>query len=586
MKRQQAWILAALAAALALGLTACGGGSSAGSSSQNGTANVAITDGPSDEFQHVWVTITEIAFHTDPNAVWSASDATWIKFALPSPVTVDLTALNNGALNNLFTNLSLPSGTYRQIRFLLDPANANLDTSAYDTKDSNGNPLQYNEQVEYLNPNNSWAVTEAPLEIAYPTQGIQLTGTFNLTAGSTLDLAVDFDLEHSIVAFVHGSDTYFTMRPNLAYFDMANVGAITGTINPALLCGTAQEIAALEGSTTQNCAFNLVVKAELLSSDGSRHYVARQTTIDPTTGSFTLYPLATQDASGNAITSYDVLIRGRDMETILVTGVPVSAGTAPGGTGAAAPTVVQSTDITPTINTGEYTAQFASALSPLTSGYAVFQQTLPLSGAVPYEVRFRNTDPFTGEFRNPIPLQGASSSLHVAAYDGGDTLSFTSYTPQEGAGAFTVADNEVAYYTLSSGTVMPAPSSGTTQTFTPGVPTLDSGVQLGSASFNLTFTGISSDNSCELVIVRFATIVDSDKTDCTSILSGSTAAQRSGSFTVSGLPAEEPGTYYYAYVRIWNSSSPYSSLKLVPLDGMIDLRTATTQSINGTIPGA
>jgi hypothetical protein len=580
-------IFPALGAAVALALTACGGGGGGGATAPTspapaatGVVNVQLTDGPGDEFQHVWVTIVSIAFHTSPNQVWSATDSSWVKFTLPAPVTIDLTTLNNGTLDNLFAGLSLPTGTYRQIRFFFDGAENSLATSAFDTDDSNGAALQWNDQVEYLDGRNNWAITEAPLEIAYPVQGMQLLGTFEVTAGSTLDLAVDFDLEHIIVPFNHGGSTYFTMKPDLHYYDLSKVAAITGQVNPAQLC---QSVSA-EISQTTTCAYNLIVKAELLTADGSRHAVARETSVDPVTGNFTLYPLATSDASGNAIASYDVLIRGREMETLLVTGVPVTAGTAPGGTGSAAPTQLQSTAIVLTTNSGEYTAQFASPLAPLSSGYAIFQQTLPGSGAVPYEVRWRNADPYLGTFRNPIPLQGATSSIHLAPYNSGNTLAFTSVVPAEGQGAFTVADNEVAYYTLSSGTVMLPPGSGTAQTFAPGVPALDSGVASGTITVNLSFSGIVNDNSCALGIVRFGQIIDTDETDCSAILAG--GGTTTGSFTLTGIPAGEPGTYYYAYVRIWDSAHPFATRKTVDLPGFIDLRSSTTATLNGSVPGA
>jgi hypothetical protein len=582
--------LTAAAVAAAFGLSACGGGGGGGSGSATtptGTVNLQVTDGPSDEFQHVWVTITSVAFHTDPNAVWTAGDASWQTYALAQPVTVDLSALSNGALDTVFSGLSLPAGSYRQIRLFLAPADGSLQPSAFDTLDSNGNPLATNDQVEYLDGASNWAVTEAPLEIAYPTQGIQLLGSFNVTAGAALQLAVDFDLEHIIVPFNHGGMTYFTMRPNLKYYDMSQVGAITGSINPALLCRTV----AAATAAAPGCAYNLIVKAELLSPDGSRHYVARETTVDPATGNFTLYPLATQDASGQAIGSYDIVIRGREMETMLVTGVPVSLGTQPGGTGPAAPTVIQSTAITPVLNSAEYTAQFASPLSPLSSGYAIFQQTLPVSASsaspVPYEIRWRNTDPFLGSFRNPIPLQGATSMLHLAAYNGGQTLTFSAVAPQEGQGAFTVADNEAAYYTLSAGTVMSPPTApATTTRFTPGAPALAAGVQSGTLQVNLAFNGIVNDDSCAFVLARFATIIDADVTDCTAILASGAGTQRSGSFTLGGVPAGEPGTYYYAYVRIWNSADPFHSRQILPLDGFVDLRQATSRTLSGSLTGS
>jgi hypothetical protein len=578
-----------LAGALGLGaalvLVACGGGGgSPGVTGQptqlTGTMNIAITDGPSDEFQHVWVTINAISFHTDPNASWSATDATWYTTTLPAPVTLDLTALSNGVLNNLFSGIALPPGTYRQIRFFLTSAEAGLTSSAMATKDSNGAALQWNDQVEYLI---GAASAEAPLEIAYPVQGIQLVGTFVLAAGSTLNLAVDFDLEHSVVPFRHDGMTYFTMRPTLHYYDMSQAAAIVGQVNPAALCQTV----AAAISQASSCAFNLIVKAELLTADGSRHFVARETTVDPKTGNFVLYPLATQDLIGNPIAYYDVLIRGREMATMLVTSVVVTPGTSPTGTGAAAPAAVQVGAVLPVPST-EYAAQFAAPLAPLTSGYAIFQQTLPGTGNVPYEVRWRNTDPFTGEFLNPIPLQDANSMFYFAPWNNGNTLNFTSVAPAEGAGAFSVAQNENAYYTLSPDAVMLPPASGTQQTFMPGTPSLVSGVQSGSVMVNLSFSGISVDNKCEFVLVRFASIVDTY--DCSSML-GTNSGMNSGSFTLTGIPAGASGAnvlgaYYYAYVRLWETGHGVLTRRIVPIPGFINLINTGSATVNASIVGA
>ena len=591
MNKRSTWHAGAATCAsfiVTLSLAACGGGgnSSGGSApTPTGAVSVKVTDGPSDEFQHVWVTFTAIAFHTDPNATWNPADASWKTTTFVNPVTLDLTMLNNGTLNTLLTGMNLPIGTYRQIRFLLDGPDAPLAASALATRDSNGAALQWNDQVEYL-ANGSTTPLESPLEIAYPTQGIQLAGTFNVTQNSTLTLAVDFDLEHDIVAFNHDSMTYFTMRPNLHYYDMSQVAAITGTVDPARLC---RSIAAAVSQTTP-CAYNLIAKAELLTPDGRRHFVARATSVDPITGTFTLYPLATKDASGNAIASYDVLIRGREMETMLVQAVPVTAGSAPAGTtGALPPTSLQSGPIGVTLNSGEYTAQFASALNPLTSGYAIFQQTPTVAGAVPYEVRWRNTDPFTGTFRDPIPLQGATSMLHVAPYNGGNALSFLGETPVEGAGAFIVADNETAYYALSAGAVMlPPVPPATTQIFAPLAPTLDTGVQSGTLNVTLDFSGINVDNNCEMVLARFAAIIDTF--DCSAYLS-SNGGPNTGMFALNGVPAGDAaasvaGAYYYAYVRLWQTGHGRVTRKIVPLPGFIDLRSATSATVNGSVPGA
>ena len=200
-------------------------------------------------------------------------------------------------------------------------------------------------------------------------------------------------------------------------------------------------------------------------------------------------------------------------------------------------------------------------------------------------MRWRNADPFSGTFRNPIPLQGATSSLHLAPYNSGNTLVFSPVTPVEGAGAFTVAENEVAYYALGAGPVMQPVAAGSVQTFVPGVPTLVAGVQSGTVAVDLSFSGINVDNNCELVLARFAAIVDTY--DCSSLLSNTTPAL----FSLTGVPAGSagtpvPGAYYYAYVRLWSTATPKQSRKIVPLPGFIDLRSTNSAPLNGSVPGA
>jgi hypothetical protein len=533
---------------------------SAASSNTKGQVNLALTDGPSDNFNHVWVTVSAVSFHTSATEVWSASDATWQTVTLPAPVTIDMAALNNGTLNNLFAGMALPNGTYRQIRLFFAGPDAALTASAQATMDDEATPqpLQWNDQVEYTNSRGT--VEEAALEMAYATQGVQLLGTFAVNSGTPLNLAVDFDLDKIIVPFRFNDMTAFTMRGNLAYFDLNQSGAVTGTVDPSALCPSGQPAA--------TCAYNLFVHAELLSSDGARHYAARTTSINPATGQFTLFPLPAVDANGNALT-YDVVIRGRNMNTMLVTGLAPVAGSTP----ASGAIQVQSSLLEPTITADEYAAQFSSALQPLTSGWSIYQQTLP--GGVPYEVRWGNTDPLVGTLFSPIKLEVAP--LLVAPYNGGAALGFNPVTPVEGLGGYNVATNDVAYYTLSSNTLINAPAVGavsTTVSFAPPSPTLDASVQNGTISGTITVSGTGSYDHASLVLARFASIVTA--TDVSAALTGS------GSFTLSSIPsgsaaAPVPGAYYYAYLVFYNAGSGKRGL-IVPIPNFIDLRTTNSVS--------
>jgi hypothetical protein len=539
-------------------LAGCGGGSSSTSATTpTGVVNVTLTDGPGDEYDHVWITVKAISFHTDSNITWNKSDATWKTTTLATPVTLDMANLTNGALNQVFTGMNLPVGSYKQIRLFL----AGFDDALTSSASAAG--LTYNDQIDYTD--NS-VVHHVPLEIAYPVQGLQLNGNFNVTEGSTLNLAVDFDLEHDLVRFKHGTEFHFTMKPNLHYFDLNQSGAITGNIDPAQLCVS---------SVSSSCAYNMIVKAEILSADGTRHFDTRATTVKPD-GSFTLYPLP----SG---ASYDVLIRGRNMETMLVKGVVAPAGSTP--TSGAAVLSTAATPIPLTINTSEYFANFSAPLSP-TSGYAIFQQTLPGTNEVPYEVRWRNTNPFTGVLEGAVAL--AYGPLHVASFSSGTALTFSNVTPQEGDGGYSVVTRSLplAYYDLSSPVVLAVqPTTATAATpylFTPPLPTLTSSVVAGTVSGNITQTTHGMYDSGYLVLSRFANIVHT-------VDISATLAANSGTYSVtlpagtSGAPV--PGAYYYGYLRVWNSAAPKLSTRVIPINGMIDLRnTNAVTGMNVTLP--
>ncbi len=232
---------------------------------------MSLTDGPGDDYDHVWITVKAISFHTNPNQVWSSSDASWQTTILPAPVTLDLASLTNGGLDPVFAGMHLPVGSYKQIRLFLAGDGDPLTASAQNVSPT---ALQYNDQVDYTDANGT--VHHVPLEIAYPVQGIQLLGTFNVATGSTLNLAVDFDLEHDLVRFIHGTganeEYYFTMKPNLRYFDLDQSGAIAGYVDPSSLCTTTTGV-------QSTCAYNMIVKAEILSADQSRHVDTRATTV-------------------------------------------------------------------------------------------------------------------------------------------------------------------------------------------------------------------------------------------------------------------------------------------------------------------
>ena len=539
-------------------LAACGGGGAGTSAppaaAATGLVSVSVTDAPSADFDKVWVTIREIRFHKLDFA--HPDDRDWLRYPLAQPVTVDLAQLANGNLAAVFDNLQLPVGTYRQIRLMLVDDDAVLVSSAQSAG------LQFNDQVNYTDANGTARV--APLELGGVREGIGVFGTFTVTAGKTLRLVLDFDIDHDVVRFPDfgssNSSVAFTLKPGLRYFDLDTSAAIVGRVDPASLASTANP----------NGAFNLVIKAEELAPDGSRRVVARATTIRPD-GSCTLFPLHVP--ASTASKPFDVLIRGRNMATTIVRNVPAVRGTTP----AVSPTVIAANPL-PLAASAEYTVTLGTPASP-TGSWVNFFQTLPGTNEVPYEVRFRHVNPFTGDIGTPFPL--STAGLRVGSYVAGGDPTLTTVVPQEGAGAFAARAGAIQYATSSSVAVLP-PSTGSNTAIAIPALGVDAAVAVpGSIDLKVTTLTAGRYDKGQLVVSRFGSIVNSQPIDA--------ALSSGGTVTMANLPAgsaalPNPGAVYYAFVRVWNSTTPLVRPRIVPVLAFADLRTSTSASLNVTLP--
>ncbi len=561
MNRRPTWLYgttACLGLLLTVGLTACGGGGSSspsgGASPANaattGQASIALADAPSLDFDHVWITVRQIDFHQLDTA--SPMDSQWLKFPLPAPVTIDLTQYANGNLAQVFSGLSLPAGTYRQIRLIVVDDEAALTNSAL------ADALLYNDQVDYTD---AGAVAHhVPLEIIGPRQGINLIGSFTVSASAPLNLVLDFDLDDDVVRFPDslgsGLDA-FTLKPNLRYFDLAQCGAVVGKVDPTQL--------EVNGGT----AYNLIIKAERVSADGTHHQVTRATTVH-SDGTFTLFPVTV--ASGTS-QSYDVLVRGRAMETLVVRGVPVTVGTTP--TNGA--TQVSSAPLPITIGS-EYTVNLSSAMSP-TGSWVDFFQTLPATldpAGVPYEVRFRHVNPFTGLIEIPFPL--SEGSIHVGNYVAGGAPTFTAVAPMQGAGGFSAFGGAPQYATSASVSTVPPLSGTNTSIVVPQLAVAPAFVP-GQLTVNIASATPGRYTHGELDVSRFGMIVNSLPIDA-DLANG-------GQITMPNLPSgtsssPDRGAYYYAWLRVWNATSVRPHI--VPALGFADLTTSSSATLNVTIP--
>ncbi len=331
------------------------------------TANVPAA------YSHVYMSVQEIWFNTDASA--TPDDTTWKKFPLTTPVTVDLSTALEGTLSTLTTGLNVPIGTYAQVRLIPVDSSATLLSSASTLG------AIYNSEVDYTDSNN--AAHQVPLELLNPDKGIgvattvQVKGdttnvfastanssssTSNSSTSSTIDpntglpvtstetdpttglpitsntsntsntsttttntstgvtpaatfkLAINVDGSKDLVPFTYSDTAGMLLNPHIVAYDQSAVGAISGTLDVSSLTGLT--------SPSTSSYLNVQVTAESLSADGTRHIAVNSAPVN-SSGSFTIYPLSTSSSSS---TSYDLVVHGPGIATIIVKGVTVTAG--------------------------------------------------------------------------------------------------------------------------------------------------------------------------------------------------------------------------------------------------------------------
>ena len=194
-------LLTPLAASLALGLSACGGG---GGGTPSGNANFALTDAPvCNGLQSVVVTVDAIEL--------IGASGTYT-LSLPKPVQIDLTTLTNGTSLPLGA-IRVPAGTYLQLRLMLA------------SNTGNAQPL-----ANYVLPVGS--TTQQPLSTPSAQQsGYKINGQFTVAANGQVNLTVDFNACRSVV--VAGNSGKYILKPVLNLSDDDESGSISGYVPAA-----------------------------------------------------------------------------------------------------------------------------------------------------------------------------------------------------------------------------------------------------------------------------------------------------------------------------------------------------------------
>ncbi len=528
---------------LSLFLSACGSTGSTDSGGvvtqqQQGAMNVAVTDAPGD-FDHVYITVAAVWFNTNAGADPRA--AGWHKFTLAAPVTIDLLTLANGNMQSIWNNIQLPVGNYEQIRMLLVPTF---------TADPPTGHNYYNEVVI--------GSTTYPLCIPDADHGIQLLGAFGVTAGGTLKLAIDFDAGHDVVEFHENKNhvpTDYVLKPILNYYDLDNAGAIVGSLST---------------TGTFTTTSNYVIKAErlataqemLVSGSTSTYHVIRRWTVPNTDGSFILYPVSTL-----VTTTWDVVVRGLNKQTVIIKGVPITKGATPmNGNATDLGTIEMSPSSSP-----DYAV--AGTIASPTGAWVQFYQTLQAPGEYPYEIRFRHFNPLWGGFHQTFMLN--DDQLQIGNYlSSGVVSTLTATTPVEEVGGYQAIAGATLFDRSAPDMVT---SATTTVAFTTPLTVISnysgnsvSGlITLGTTTaMNTKMTGKM--DSGLLYAVNGGMIIDAIRVD-SQMVSG-------GTYTIFNLPGGSagtplPGAFYGIDADGWLSTDPSGTYRAIAIPQIADLQT-------------
>jgi len=578
--------------------------------------NVSTTANVPAAYSHVYMSVQEVWFNTSATA--GPDDTTWKKFPLTTPTTVDLASSLEGTVTSLATGLAVPIGTYAQVRLIPVDSSATL----LDSASSLG--AVYNSEVDYTD--SAGTLHQVPLELLNPDKGIGVTTTaqvkgdttnvFSATSNSTstsststsnidpntglpvsntttdpttglpvdnsstntsttntsttntntattpaatFKLAIAVDGSKDLVPFTYSDVGGMMLNSHIVAYDQAAAGGITGTLDVSSLTGVT--------SPSTSSYLNIQVTAESVSADGSRHIAVNSAPVS-SSGTFTIYPLSTSSSSP---TSYDLVIHGPGIATIIVKNVAVNVG--------------DPATTTP-VNIGSITPQGAStftvnldATNPLQAGAMVgFYQTLPGSSEVPYLIDSQPIDPFTRKFNADVAE--SSGTLYYGTFSSGSTVTLTSADPTEGAATYRVAGTAPLFTDGVLTTTVKAPSASSTPATTlVAVPQLAavSGATLDSTSVTIGKSSSTTYNKGELIFSHDGAIVQTVALD--SILTQTANA----TLTVSGLPGGgASGTFndglYDVSVRVWNTSNAAGTVNRESYPTPLDLRTGAVST--------
>jgi hypothetical protein len=329
-------------------------------------------------------------------------------------------------------------------------------------------------------------------------------------------------------------------------------------------------------TTTASGNPDIEVSAETLSSDGTRHVIVKSTPL-LSDGSFVLYPLTTNASSAGAATTttYDVVIHGPLIDTVIIKSVPASVAAPAAATSVALSTVALTSSV-------DYVVNVSTATPFTTAGALVqFYQTVPVSGEVPYVVAQQTIDPFNGVFAGNAAL--SAGPLAVSNDSGGVVSAAVTEAPSEGTGTYQVAPIAPNFNDGALGTKVSAPNPITATAVLFKLAPLSAATGAASVALPVA-TAVAAPgkyNKGELVLSQNGAIVAVAPLDAV-------LAESSGSVTIAHVPAGTSSQalssgVYELSAWVWNSTDPSASLRRQSSATSIDLSSGAARGTSITI---
>jgi len=192
---------------LGLSLLSAGCGTSENNSGTTGSLSLNITDAPIDTANSVVVQFSAVQIR-------GTEASQNIDFNFDTPKSIDLLLLQGSESESLFTNETVPAGTYDEVRLIVDAEDGTQDSFIVLTEGGQQHDLSV--------PSGSQS-------------GLKIKGSFVVPANGSASFTADFDVRKSIVKSGNPDNPKYHLKPVIRIVDNAEVGHIQGTVDTALL---------------------------------------------------------------------------------------------------------------------------------------------------------------------------------------------------------------------------------------------------------------------------------------------------------------------------------------------------------------